>query len=216
LSEIVKLTESEFAAQVALAAKAIRDGYVIVVPLEYSYVYLCDAFSHDAVRTMHVMRGDALGVAAQVLISDAARAAGIIRDASEDLQKLTSAFWPGLLSLTAKPQLALNWDLGDDRKLDLINIRVPVAEFARALTAEVGPLATASATLAGQPAITSIGDISIDGTHLALIFDGGQLPKGQPTTIVETTETGLKVGRIGAISQAQLAEVTPDISRIGN
>jgi tRNA threonylcarbamoyl adenosine modification protein (Sua5/YciO/YrdC/YwlC family) len=187
-----------------------------VVPLEYSYAYLCDAFSHDAVRTMHVMRGDALGVAAQVLISDAARAAGIIRDASEDLQKLTSAFWPGLLSLTAKPQLALNWDLGDDRKLDLINIRVPVAEFARALTAEVGPLATASATLAGQPAITSIDDISIDGTHLALIFDGGQLPKGQPTTIVETTETGLKVGRIGAISQAQLAEVTPDISRIGN
>jgi tRNA threonylcarbamoyl adenosine modification protein (Sua5/YciO/YrdC/YwlC family) len=216
MSEIVTLTPADFAAQVALGAKAIRDGYVIVVPLEHSYAYLCDAFSHDAVRTMHVMRGDALGVAAQVLISDAARAAGIIRDASEDLQKLTSAFWPGLLSLTAKPQLALNWDLGDDRKLDLINIRVPVAEFARALTAEVGPLATASATLAGQPAITSIDDISLDGTHLALIFDDGQLPKGQPTTIVETTETGLKVGRIGAISQAQLAEVTPDISLIGN
>ena len=216
MSEIIELTPAEFAAQVALGAKAIRDGYVIVAPLEHCYAYLCDAFSHDAVRTMHVMRGDALGVTAQVLISDAARAAGIIRDASEDLQKLTSAFWPGLLSLTAKPQLALNWDLGDDRKLDLINIRVPVAEFARALTAEVGPLATASATLAGQPAITSIDDISIDGTHLALIFDDGQLPKGQPTTIVETTETGLKVGRIGAISQAQLAEVTPDISRIGN
>jgi tRNA threonylcarbamoyl adenosine modification protein (Sua5/YciO/YrdC/YwlC family) len=216
MSEIVTLMPADFAAQVALGAKAIRDGYVIVVPLEHSYAYLCDAFSHDAVRTMHVMRGDALGVAAQVLISDAARAAGIIRDSNEDLKKLTSAFWPGLLSLTAKPQLALNWDLGDDRKLDLINIRVPAAEFARALTAEVGPLATASATLAGQPAITSIDDISIDGTHLALIFDGGLLPKGQPTTIVETTETGLKVGRIGAISQAQLAEVTPDISRIGN
>ena len=216
MSEIVALTPAYFAAQVALGAKAIRDGYVIVVPLEHSYAYLCDAFSHDAVRTMHVMRGDALGVAAQVLISDATRAAGIIRDSNEDLQKLTSSFWPGLLSLTAKPQLALNWDLGDDRNLDRINIRVPAAEFARALTAEVGPLATASATLAGQPAITSIDDISIDGTHLALIFDGGQLPKGQPTTIVETTETGLKVGRSGAISQAQLAEVTPDISRIGN
>ena len=216
MSEIVALTPAYFAAQVALGAKAIRDGYVIVVPLEHSYAYLCDAFSHDAGRTMHVMRGDALGVAAQVLISDATRAAGIIRDSNEDLQKLTSSFWPGLLSLTAKPQLALNWDLGDDRNLDRINIRVPAAEFARALTAEVGPLATASATLAGQPAITSIDDISIDGTHLALIFDGGQLPKGQPTTIVETTETGLKVGRIGAISQAQLAEVTPDISRIGN
>jgi len=215
MSEIVKLTPAEFAAQVALGAKAIRDGYVIVVPLEHCYAYLCDAFSHDAVRTMHVMRGDALGVAAQVLISDAARAVGIIRDSSEELQKLTSAFWPGLLSITAKPQLALNWDLGDDRKLDRINLRVPAAEFARALTAEVGPLATASATVAGQPVITSIDDISIDGTHLALIFDGGILPNGLPTTIVETTETGLKVGRIGAISQAQLAEVTPDISQIG-
>jgi tRNA A37 threonylcarbamoyladenosine synthetase subunit TsaC/SUA5/YrdC len=121
-----------------------------------------------------------------------------------------------LLSITAKPQLALNWDLGDDRNLDRINVRVPAAEFARALTAEVGPLATASATLAGQPLITSIDDISIDGTHLALIFDGGTLPNGLPTTIVETTEIGLKVGRIGAISQAQLAEVTPDIARIGN
>ncbi len=215
MSEIVKLTPAEFAAQVALGAKAIRDGYVIVVPLEHCYAYLCDAFSHDAVRTMHVMRGDALGVAAQVLISDAARAVGIIRDSSEELQNLTSAFWPGLLSITAKPQLALNWDLGDDRKLDRINLRVPAAEFARALTAEVGPLATASATVAGQPVITSIDDISIDGTHLALIFDGGILPNGLPTTIVETTETGLKVGRIGAISQAQLAEVTPDISQIG-
>ena len=216
MSEIVKLSPEDFAAQVALAAKAIRDGYVIVVPLEHSYAYLCDAFSHDAVRTMHVMRGDALGVTAQVLISDAARAVGIIRDSNKDLQKLTSTFWPGLLSVTAKPQLSLNWDLGDDRNLDRINVRVPAAEFARALTAEVGPLATASATFAGQPAIDSIDDISIDGTHLALIFDGGLMPKGQPSTIVETTETGLKVGRIGAISQAQLAEVTPDISLIGN
>ena len=216
MSEIIKLTPEDFAAHVSLAAKALRDGYVIVVPLEHSYVYLCDAFSHDAVRTMHVMRGDALGVAAQVLISDAARAVGIIRDSGADLQKLTDAFWPGLLSITAKPQLALNWDLGDDRSLDRINVRVPAAEFARAITAEVGPLATASATLAGQPAINSIDDISIDGTHLALIFDAGSLIKGEPTTIVETTESGLKVGRIGAISQAQLTEITPHISLIGN
>jgi len=216
MSEIIKLTSTEMAAQVALAAKAIRDGYVIVAPLEHSYVYLCDAFSHDAVRTMHVMRGDALGVAAQVLISDTTRAVGIIRDFNEPLKQLVEKFWPGLLSVTAKPQLALNWDLGDDRNLDLINVRVPAAEFVRAIAAEVGPLATASATKVGEPAIDSIEYISIDGTHLALIFDGGVLPKGKPTTIVETTESGLKVRRIGAISQAQLAEVTPDISLIGN
>jgi tRNA threonylcarbamoyl adenosine modification protein (Sua5/YciO/YrdC/YwlC family) len=216
MSEIIKLLPAEFAAQVVRAAKAIREGYVIVAPLEHSYVYLCDAFSHDAVRTMHVMRGDALGVAAQVLISEGSRAVGIIRDFNDSLKNLTDRFWPGLLSVTAKPQLALNWDLGDDRNLDQVNVRVPAADFIRAIAAEVGPLATASATKVGEPAIDSIEYISIDGTHLALIFDGGQLPKGLPTTIVETTESGLKVGRIGAISQAELAEVTPDISRIGS
>ena len=215
MSEIIKLTESEVAAHVALAAKAIREGYVIVVPLEHCYIYLCDAFSHDAVRTMHVMRGDELGIAAQVLISEASRAVGIIRDATEELKKLMNAFWPGLLSITAKPQLALNWDLGDDRNLDRINVRVPAAEFARAIAAEVGPLATASAALAGQPAINTVDDISIDGIQLPFIFDGGTLVKGKPTTIIETTESGLKVGRIGAISQTQLVEVTPDISLIG-
>lgn len=215
MTEIIKLTSEEIAAHVALAAKAIRDGYVIVAPLEHSYVYLCDAFSHDAVRTMHVMRGDALGVSAQVLISETSRAVGIIRDFNEPLKLITAKFWPGLLSVTAKPQLALNWDLGDDRNLDRINVRVPAAEFIRAIAAEVGPLATASATKVGEPAIDSVEYISIDGTHLALIFDEGILPKGQPSTIVETTDTGLKVGRIGAISQAQLAEVTPDISLIG-
>ena len=216
MTEIIKLSSEDIAAHVALAAKAIRDGYVIVAPLEHSYVYLCDAFSHDAVRTMHVMRGDALGVSAQVLISERSRAVGIIRDFNEPLKELTAKFWPGLLSVTAKPQLALNWDLGDDRNLDRINVRVPAAEFIRAIAAEVGPLASASATKVGDPAIDSVEYISIDGTHLALIFDGGILPKGLPTTIVETTESGLKVGRIGAISQAQLAEVTPDITLIGS
>lgn len=214
MTEIIRLTEDDLATQVALAAKAIRDGYVIVAPLEYSYVYLCDAFSHDAVRTMHVMRGDAIGVTAQVLISETTRAVGIIRDFNEKLKQLTEKFWPGLLSVTAKPQLALNWDLGDDRNLDQINVRVPAAEFIRAIAAEVGPLATASATKVGEPTIGSIEYISIDGTHLALIFDNGELPKGQPSTIVETTETGVKVVRIGAISEAQLAEVTPDITLI--
>ena len=40
MSEIIELTPAEFAAQVALGAKAIRDGYVIVAPLEHGYAYL--------------------------------------------------------------------------------------------------------------------------------------------------------------------------------
>ncbi len=41
---------------------------------------LSDAFSPDSVRAMHVLRGDALGVAAQVLISDSEQIDGLARD----------------------------------------------------------------------------------------------------------------------------------------
>jgi L-threonylcarbamoyladenylate synthase len=52
----------------AKAAAALKDGYVIVAPLENSYALVADAFFHDAVRALHVLRGDELGVSAQVMI----------------------------------------------------------------------------------------------------------------------------------------------------
>ncbi len=81
---------------ISSAIKAIRDGYVIVAPLENGYVLLADAFFHDAVRALHVLRGDSLGTAAQVLIPAAKTLEGIAREISEDVKKLSSTFWPGL------------------------------------------------------------------------------------------------------------------------
>ncbi len=98
---------------VGIASKCIRDGFVIITPHENGYVYLCDAFSEDSVRAMHVLRGDALGVASQVLIASHVQIEGIARDITEDARALMKAFWPGALSLTLRPQLGLNWDLGD-------------------------------------------------------------------------------------------------------
>lgn len=63
----IDLKQGEQKKHVARALKEIRAGYVIVAPLEHGYVYLADAFSPFAVRAMHVLRGDEIGVAAQVL-----------------------------------------------------------------------------------------------------------------------------------------------------
>jgi L-threonylcarbamoyladenylate synthase len=54
------------------AFEALRDGKVIVAPIEHSYVFVADAFNHGAVAKIHQLRGDDLGVAAQVLIRDLA------------------------------------------------------------------------------------------------------------------------------------------------
>ncbi|MSZ00042.1 MAG: hypothetical protein F2699_02720, partial [Actinobacteria bacterium] len=46
----------------------LRDGKVLVMPLENGYVFVCDAFNHAAVQRIHILRGDEDGVACQVLV----------------------------------------------------------------------------------------------------------------------------------------------------
>ena len=46
---------------------AIKRGEVVILPLEHSYVYACDAFSFAAVNRLHQLRNDPPGIAAQVV-----------------------------------------------------------------------------------------------------------------------------------------------------
>jgi tRNA A37 threonylcarbamoyladenosine synthetase subunit TsaC/SUA5/YrdC len=67
----IDLKSGEISRHVKKAVKAISEGYIIAIPLEHSYAFACDAFKHDAVRAMHVLRGDTLFTAAQVGVGSA-------------------------------------------------------------------------------------------------------------------------------------------------
>ena len=173
----IDLKQGEQKKHVARALKELRDGYVIVAPLEHGYVYLADAFSHYSVRAMHVLRKDADGIAAQVLAHSAETVAGIARDISDETNALMSEFWPGLLSLNLKPMRALTWDLGDDTELDLFSVRVPKSKFVKAILKESGPLAVASASPAGQPPMLKINRTQVKEWDVAVVFDNGPLKR---------------------------------------
>ena len=194
---------------VGVAARCIRDGFVIVTPHENGYVYLCDAFSEDSVRAMHVLRGDALGVAAQVLIADHSQIEGLARDVTEDARALMKAFWPGALSLTLRPQLGLNWDLGDAGELDRLSIRMPSHEFLQALIKETGPLAVASAAMAGHQPIVEISQLDLQGHEVAMVIDAGEINPITRSSQVEIELTQTRLVREGAISQSEIQKVIP-------
>jgi len=207
----VDLKKGESKNHIAKALKSIRDGYVIVVPAEHGYIYLADAFSHFAVRAMHVLRGDELGISAQVLCYSAQTVQGITRDVPGDAQLLMDEFWPGLLSLNLAPNRGVNWDLGDDNSLDLISVRVPKSRFLRALLKESGPLAAASAAPAGDAPMRTIDRSAIKGWDVATVFDNGVLKAGQPTTVIEQRNDGLHIVREGAISAAHVRKIAPSV-----
>jgi tRNA threonylcarbamoyl adenosine modification protein (Sua5/YciO/YrdC/YwlC family) len=206
--EKVDITNGDRADHLARGLKSIRDGYVIVVPLEHGYVYACDAFSHFAVRAMHVLRGDALGVVSQVIIPTAKTAQGISRSMRDDVQQITNTFWPGLLSINVKPQVGLAWDLGDAQRLDLISLRMPQEGFVLDLMQKSGPLAIASITSNGLPTLLDVERFENSGVDV--IFDGGHLPAGPRTTVLKVSDDGIELIREGAISRESLRKVSPD------
>ena len=209
----IDLKAGEQKKHIARALKEIRAGFVIVAPLEHGYVYLADAFSPFAVRAMHVLRGDEAGVVAQVLAHSLDTVKGISRAVSPDTQKLCDEFWPGLLSISLKPSSVLNWDLGDDKELDLFNVRVPKSKFVRALLKESGPLAVASASASGNEPMLKIDRTQVKDWNVAVVFDNGPLKSGPRTTIIEADELDIRLVREGAISFAEMKKVAPRISK---
>lgn len=210
--ERIDLRVGDIRDHVAPALKAIRDGYVICVPGDNGYLLVADAFSEFAVRALHVVRGDELGIAAQVLIHSQATLSGIAREITEDIEKLGEKFWPGPLSLNLRPQRGLTWDLGDNNDLDRFSVRVPESQFLSSLLKESGPLASASASRAGEKAVLLLEDLPDYGQAVALVFDGGELVGGETSTIVQGDSNGVTIIREGAISHTLLAEVAPAIS----
>jgi tRNA threonylcarbamoyl adenosine modification protein (Sua5/YciO/YrdC/YwlC family) len=209
MAKNVDLKKGELSRHVNKAAKAIADGYVIVIPMEHSYAYVCDAFRADSVRAMHVLRGDPLLTAAQVIVGSVKTTEGIVRESTPEIKGLMKKFWPGMLSLNLRPQLGLSWDLGDGNELDRVSVRIPRAKFAKALAAQTGPLAMASAARKGMAAPKSLADVFVLDSDVAFKFDNGNLRKGPNSTVIEADETGVRVLRIGAISLEEIQEVVP-------
>ena len=209
MSTVIDLKKGELTRHINKACKAISDGYIIAIPLEHSYVYVCDAFKADSVRAMHVLRGDPLFTAAQVIVGSVKTTDGIIRETTPEIKALMKKFWPGMLSLNLRPQLGLSWDLGDNNQLDRVSVRIPKAKFAKALVTQTGPLAVASAARKGMAAPKSLSDVWVLESDVALKFDNGNLRKGPISTVIEADETGVRVLRVGAISLAEIKAIVP-------
>lgn len=206
------LEDSKFNEAIDTAVRYIKSGEVIIAAAEHGYVYLADAFDKDAVKAIHILRGNRTNVVTQVFIGDIKVLSGITTRLTQEQDNLLKAFWPGLLSVTMKSQLALSWDLGDERRLGKVNVRLPNRKFLNAILLKTGPLAVASVALTGKGAILDLKKLSIYESDIGVIFDEGELESGQLSTWIDISENEITVIRVGDISLEQLRSIVPTIS----
>jgi tRNA threonylcarbamoyl adenosine modification protein (Sua5/YciO/YrdC/YwlC family) len=211
MAQRIDLTDQVFDIAVETALRNINAGEVIVAPSEFGYIYLCDAFKKDAVKAIHILRGDAEGVVPQVFIKDAKVLTGLVTTVSSEVNLLTEKFWPGPLSITFNVQPGLSWNLGDNGRLGKVNIRVPNHKFLLQVLSNTGPLVVAAAALSGKASTLDLAALPINESDIGVIFADGVLISPGKSTIIDATGTILKVKRSGVINNNQLSEVIPDI-----
>ena len=204
-----------FADAIAQVSGALKSGGIAVLPAEHGYLYICDAFDHDAVHRIHILRGDEAFTACQVIVGKSEVLAGLSLDFDSELQSLAKEFWPGLLTMHLMPHAGLNWDLGDGGELSEFAVRVPAQEILRAVAEATGPLAVASASIAGRSATREIDFVPALESSIAIYVDLGVLPEGPGSTVIRRQilgkPGGLEVTRVGAISHAELSAIVPTI-----
>ena len=185
---------------------AIKRGEVVILPLEHSYVYACDAFSFAAVNRLHQLRNDQPGIAAQVLVGKIQTISGLAQVLSEDVKKLTEEFWPGLLTLNLQQNQSLVWDLGDGGNLKNFAVRMPNQTETLEVINATGPLAIASATIAGGVPV-----LKIEDPHQLEVLDIGELESGPLSTVVAQVGENLELLRVGSITLEDLRKVASAI-----
>jgi tRNA threonylcarbamoyl adenosine modification protein (Sua5/YciO/YrdC/YwlC family) len=208
MSEHFLLSSENYDAVKTAAVASLRAGDVVCMAMDGAYVYAAYAFDQNAVYAIHRMRESNPGTQLQVLVGDSKTIAGIATHFTEDLAKLGDKFWPGPLTVLITPNKGLAWDLGDNGELDEFAVRVPQSKFIRDVVSATGPVAIASASIAGLSPTTSIN--FVQGDSVALYIDEGDLDTLQEglrasTVVRAKRDGGCEVVREGAISLSQIS-----------
>lgn len=211
MSDMLNCTDpAERRDAVAAGARAVEGGSVIVLPTDTLYGIGADAFNPAAVTALLAAKGRGRDMPVPVLVGSWSTIDGLVSYVSADARALIEAFWPGGLTLIVEHAPSLAWDLGDAR--GTVGIRMPMHPVALELLERTGPMAVSSANRTGMPPTTTVGQAYEQlGESVSVYLDGGEVPIGLPSTILDLTGDAPRVVREGAVALDAIRQVVPNL-----
>ncbi len=115
---------------------------------------------------------------------------------SNEVKKLVRDFWPGPLTLVLP-----------SKKYKTIALRMPDHRIALGLIRGAGPLAVTSANLSGKKENVTLKAVESQLLKEAdLCIDGGKVPRGTVSTVLDVTNHPFQVAREGCIKEKKLRD----------
>ena len=191
----------------AAAIEVLRDGGIVAIPTDTVYGIAVSLDTPGGIeRLFHVKRRPPdKGIA--LLLDEVAQAVAIAV-VTPAAWALAEACWPGGLTLVLarRPGVDLPEELTGG--VATVGLRVPNHPTPRALARAVGPLPTTSANVSGLPEARDAAAIVQQlGLGVDLVLDGGPAHGGPASTVVDCTDVGPRILRVGAVAAERVAAV---------
>jgi len=188
---------------VAIAARAIQDGLLVVYPTETVYGLGANPFSVEAMERVFRCKGRMRDVPLPLIAADLEQVMAVVESLGDAARRYAETFWPGPLGLLLPRSDRLPDAVTAGRAQ--VSVRVPAHDTARALCRETGhPIVSTSANASGAAPARSLDELTLAG--IAVAIDGGLLPDRPPSTIFDPeTNTIVRPGAIDAESLARIS-----------
>lgn len=184
---------------IARAAELLQEGELVAFPTDTVYGIGCRTSDEGALSRIYAAkRRDPEKAIPWLVPSMAAVGEGFRAD--DRATRLAQRFWPGAVTLV----LAATDGAATQA------FRVPAHDVALALLAATGPLAVTSANRSGEPETLDADDVAIafaDSEEPSAILDGGRVPGGVASSVVDLSGPIARLIREGAVSRAEIEAV---------
>lgn len=185
-----------------IAALVARGG-LLAIPTESSYGLAADPRNAAGVAAVYTIKRRAAEMPLPVVVAGVEQLSGLGIDPALPILVPLAALWPAPLSVL----LPLVRPLPAAAGASSLAVRVPAHAGLRRLLAALGSGLTAtSANRSGEPPALAAGVAAelLAGADAAVV-DGGELPGGPPSTLIEPVAGGLRVLRRGAFPVERLS-----------
>jgi L-threonylcarbamoyladenylate synthase len=191
----------------AAAAVLLDGGGLAAFPTDTVYGIGCRADDAEAIRRLFAAKRRPVDKQVPILAASLEQAAALGYEVEDRVRALAARWWPGPLTIVLRAQPGLG---GESEQPLTQAFRVPDHPVALALIERSGPLATSSANRSGEPETYDADDILVafaDDDLLDAVVDGGRVPGGVASTVLDLTGASARILREGPITRDELAEV---------
>lgn len=212
-AKIVRMTE-EAPELPALkeAGSILQAGGLVAFPTETVYGLGGNALDPEASKKIYAAKGRPSDNPLIIHIARLESLKEVTKNVPEAAVRLANKYWPGPLTMIFEKSEKV--PLATTGGLDSVAVRLPSSRIARELIECAGGFVAApSANTSGRPSPTNAEHVAEDlGDRIDMIVDGGAVPIGLESTIVDFTVDPPTILRPGYVNEAMLEEVLGEVA----